>query len=58
MTTPAVIFIVLDLVTQPKIDHILIRIGIRIGITCLEDAELPRALICGVGISQKCSAKN
>ncbi len=29
MTTPAVIFIVLGLVTQPKIDHILIRIGIN-----------------------------
>ncbi|MCL1149578.1 hypothetical protein [Shewanella ulleungensis] len=28
MTTPAVIFFVLGLVTQPKIDHILIRIGI------------------------------
>ncbi len=30
MTTPAVIFIVLGLVTQPKIDHILIRIGISL----------------------------
>ncbi len=33
MTTPAVIFIVLGLVTQPKIDHTLIRIGITT-VTC------------------------
>ncbi len=46
MTSPAVIFIVLGLVTQPKIDHILIRIAITAG--CMDEkgrATMPTILL-------------